>query len=47
MIDTGKTLTLATRTLQEKGAKCVHALISHGDFDGYAHDQELIKRFLL
>jgi len=30
MIDTGKTLTLATRTLHEKGAKCVHALISHG-----------------
>ena len=30
MIDTGKTLTLATRTLHDKGAKCVHALISHG-----------------
>jgi len=30
MIDTGKTLTLAARTLNEKGAKSVHALISHG-----------------
>ncbi|KAF8626232.1 hypothetical protein AX15_004916 [Amanita polypyramis BW_CC] len=30
MIDTGKTLTLAARTLYEKGAKTVHALISHG-----------------
>jgi len=30
MIDTGKTLTLATRTLQDKGVKCVYALISHG-----------------
>ncbi|KAG6831240.1 hypothetical protein H0H87_005806 [Tephrocybe sp. NHM501043] len=30
MIDTGKTLTLAARTLTEKGAKSVHALISHG-----------------
>ncbi|KAF8626231.1 hypothetical protein AX15_004916 [Amanita polypyramis BW_CC] len=32
MIDTGKTLTLAARTLYEKGAKTVHALISHGLF---------------
>ncbi|RDB19373.1 Ribose-phosphate pyrophosphokinase 2 [Hypsizygus marmoreus] len=30
MIDTGKTLTLAARTLNDKGAKTVHALISHG-----------------
>ncbi|GLB35570.1 putative ribose-phosphate pyrophosphokinase 2 [Lyophyllum shimeji] len=30
MIDTGKTLTLAARTLSEKGAKSVHALVSHG-----------------
>ena len=30
MIDTGTTLTLAARTLHEKGAKSVHALISHG-----------------
>ncbi|CAA7260905.1 unnamed protein product [Cyclocybe aegerita] len=30
MIDTGSTLTLAARTLHEKGAKSVHALISHG-----------------
>lgn len=30
MIDTGKTLTMATRTLAEKGAKSIHALISHG-----------------
>lgn len=30
MIDTGKTLTLAVKTLHEKGAKSVHALISHG-----------------
>ncbi|KAG6902657.1 hypothetical protein C0995_013349 [Termitomyces sp. Mi166 len=32
MIDTGNTLTLAARTLNEKGAKAVHALISHGLF---------------
>ncbi|KAJ8095248.1 ribose phosphate diphosphokinase subunit prs4 [Marasmius tenuissimus] len=30
MIDTGKTLTLAAKTLHEKGARSVHALISHG-----------------
>ncbi|KAF8645321.1 hypothetical protein AX16_007908 [Volvariella volvacea WC 439] len=30
MIDTGATLKLAAKTLQEKGAKSVHALISHG-----------------
>ena len=30
MIDTGSTLMLAARTLHEKGAKSVHALISHG-----------------
>ncbi|KAF9034967.1 phosphoribosyl pyrophosphokinase [Hymenopellis radicata] len=30
MIDTGVTLTLAAKTLKEKGAKSVHALISHG-----------------
>jgi len=30
MIDTGTTLTMAARTLHEKGAKAVHALISHG-----------------
>lgn len=32
MIDSGTTLTLAARTLQEKGAKAVYALISHGDY---------------
>ncbi|KAG6823469.1 hypothetical protein H0H93_003609 [Arthromyces matolae] len=32
MVDTGNTLTLAARTLHEKGAKSVHALISHGLF---------------
>jgi len=32
MIDTGVTLTLAAKTLHEKGAKSVHALISHGAF---------------
>jgi len=32
MIDSGKTLSLATRTLYEKGAKTVYALISHGLF---------------
>ncbi|KAI0046924.1 phosphoribosyl pyrophosphokinase [Auriscalpium vulgare] len=32
MIDTGKTLTLAARSLKENGAKAVHALISHGLF---------------
>ncbi|KAF9266898.1 phosphoribosyl pyrophosphokinase [Marasmius fiardii PR-910] len=30
MIDTGKTLELAAKTLHEKGARSVHALISHG-----------------
>jgi len=30
MIDTGHTLTLAAKTLHEKGAKAVHVLISHG-----------------
>ncbi|KAJ6631506.1 phosphoribosyltransferase-like protein [Mycena sp. CBHHK59/15] len=30
MIDTGRTLTLAAKTLHEKGAKAVHVLISHG-----------------
>ncbi|KAF8915204.1 phosphoribosyltransferase-like protein [Mucidula mucida] len=30
MIDTGVTLTLAAKTLKDKGAKSVHALISHG-----------------
>jgi len=30
MIDTGATLMLAARTLHEKGAKSIHALISHG-----------------
>ncbi|KAG6847245.1 hypothetical protein H0H93_009294, partial [Arthromyces matolae] len=32
MVDTGNTLTLAAHTLHEKGAKSVHALISHGLF---------------
>ncbi|KAJ6589973.1 phosphoribosyltransferase-like protein [Mycena vulgaris] len=30
MIDTGHTVTLAAKTLHEKGAKAVHVLISHG-----------------
>ena len=30
MIDSGNTLMMAARTLKEKGAKSVHALISHG-----------------
>jgi ribose-phosphate pyrophosphokinase len=30
MIDTGTTLALAARTLEENGARSVHALISHG-----------------
>lgn len=30
MIDSGSTLALAARTLYDKGAKSVHALISHG-----------------
>ena len=30
MVDSGKTLAMAARTLHEKGAKSVHALISHG-----------------
>lgn len=32
MIDTGATLSLATKTLHEKGAKSIHALITHGKF---------------
>ncbi|KIM61105.1 hypothetical protein SCLCIDRAFT_1216227 [Scleroderma citrinum Foug A] len=32
MIDSGNTLMLAARTLHEKGAKAIHALISHGLF---------------
>lgn len=32
MIDTGHTLTLAARTLHEKGAKTIYVLISHGLF---------------
>ena len=31
MIDTGHTLELAVRTLKDKGAKAIHALISHGE----------------
>lgn len=31
MIDTGNTLTLAVKTLHEKGAKSVHCLVSHGN----------------
>ncbi|KAK0226400.1 phosphoribosyltransferase-like protein [Armillaria fumosa] len=34
MIDTGHTLTLAAETLHERGAKSVHALISHGLLSG-------------
>ena len=30
MIDTGRTLSLAVRTLHENGAKAIYALISHG-----------------
>jgi hypothetical protein len=30
MIDTGRTLSLAVRTLHENGAKSIYALISHG-----------------
>lgn len=30
MIDTGRTLALAARTLHENGAKTIYALISHG-----------------
>jgi hypothetical protein len=30
MIDTGNTLTLAVKTLHEKGAKSIHCLVSHG-----------------
>lgn len=36
MIDTGKTLTMAVLTLHEKGAKSVHALVSHGT---HAHNR--------
>ena len=30
MIDTGRTLSLAVRTLHENGARAIYALISHG-----------------
>jgi len=30
MIDTGRTLSLAVRTLHENGAKSIYAVISHG-----------------
>ena len=30
MIDSGRTLSLAVRTLHENGAKAIYALISHG-----------------
>lgn len=30
MIDTGKTVMLATRSLKENGAAAIHVLISHG-----------------
>ena len=30
MIDTGRTLSLAVRTLHEHGARSIYALISHG-----------------
>ena len=30
MIDTGRTLSLAVRTLHENGAKTIYALVSHG-----------------
>ncbi len=30
MIDTGNTLVLAAKSLQENGAKTIYALISHG-----------------
>jgi len=30
MIDTGRTLSLAVRTLHENGTKAIYALISHG-----------------
>jgi ribose-phosphate pyrophosphokinase len=35
MIDSGTTLSLAARTLQEKGAKAIYALISHGDYSRF------------
>ncbi|TFK22660.1 ribose-phosphate pyrophosphokinase 2 [Coprinopsis marcescibilis] len=34
MIDTGHTLSLAARTLHEKGAKAIYALVSHGLLTG-------------
>jgi ribose-phosphate pyrophosphokinase len=30
MIDTGKTLSMATRTLKDNGASTVYVLVSHG-----------------
>lgn len=30
MIDTGKTLSLATKALKEAGAKSIYCLVSHG-----------------
>ena len=37
MINTGATLILAARTLHEKGAKSVHAIISHGMSHSFFH----------
>jgi len=54
MIDSGKTLALAARTLYDNGAKSVHALISHGLLSGpnlsFIDDlpiQELVVRITL
>lgn len=43
MIDSGTTLTLAARTLQEKGAKAVYALISHGDYSRLFRIESVIE----
>lgn len=46
MIDSGTTLTLAARTLQEKGAKAVYALISHGNYSRlFASNRSLSQLF--
>jgi ribose-phosphate pyrophosphokinase len=37
MIDSGSTLSLATMTLHERGAKTIYALVSHGKLCGEPH----------
>lgn len=45
MVDTGRTLALAAKTLQDAGAAKVYAIISHGLLSGKSVD--LIKKLCL